>query len=160
MNLRFFLPLNRCQNFDSKTLNPKAMAKNITRRHFIKYLLTNATLLTLGHTAFSSQHRLSFAHVICPECHASLEFLRHDNLSESSLHQRNYCPNCGINLISLGYDIRCDRYFHCQQKQHSQKNTDPFTSGVCTVCFKIPFHSEEIRRYTGKPGLNLSDLIF
>ncbi len=136
------------------------MKKFITRRHFIKYLLSNATLLTMGNLAFSGQNVWLSAKNACPECHAPGDFLRPDFLFESQVGVESYCPNCGINLRTLKHDVTCDHYFNCWQKKILQNEKGRNNHGMCGVCFNVPFQSQKAGQQTEKPGLNLSALNF
>jgi hypothetical protein len=136
------------------------MKKLITRRHFIKYMLSNATLLTMGNLAFSGQNLWLSAKNACPECHTPCDFLRPDFLFESQGFFESYCPNCGINLGTLKHDVKCDHYNYCRQEKLLRNEKGRSSRSICGVCFNVPFLSQKARHHTEKPGLNLSALNF
>jgi anaerobic selenocysteine-containing dehydrogenase len=136
------------------------MKNHINRRHFIKYVLSNAALLTMGNLAFSGQLKWPSSKTTCPNCHFSCDFRRQNSFFDSIPRVESYCPNCGINLQTLNHNIKCDQYLRCFHERLLSKEKNPNSQRACDVCWNIPFRAMEIAQKSEKPWINLSDLNF
>jgi hypothetical protein len=136
------------------------MKEFITRRHFIKYLLSNATLLTIGNVAFSGQLKWPSSKTICPVCHFPFDFIEQNNFFDSVAWVDSFCPNCGVNLRTQKHTIKCDQYFRCRHEKLLTKEKKRNSRSECEVCWNIPFRAEENWRSNEKPWINLNDLNF
>jgi hypothetical protein len=136
------------------------MKKLITRRDFIKYVLSNVTLLTAGNLAFSGQFECVSSNKTCPKCHFPYDFTRKNIFSDSIAWVESYCPNCGISLRTLKHNINCDQYARCRHQEFLANEKNRNSQDVCGVCWKIPFATKESRQYTKKPWINLNELNF
>jgi hypothetical protein len=127
------------------------MKRYITRRHFIKYVLSNATFLTMGVSAFSGPLIWLSSKTTCPSCHFPCDSLP---------WVESYCHNCGINLRTRKHHIQCDLYIQCRQEKLPAKEKNQNNPNICDACWNIPFRTNEIDNYSGKPWINLNELKF
>jgi hypothetical protein len=141
-------------------LTGEFMKKHITRRHFIKYILSNTIVLTMGNLAFSGQVKWPSSKTTCPKCHFPCDFKQQNSFFDSIAQVESYCQNCGINLKTLKHNIKCDQYVQCSQKQLLSKEKSLNNQRACDVCWNIPFRAVEAVQNYDKPWINLSILNF
>jgi hypothetical protein len=135
------------------------MQKFISRRHFLKYLLSNGSLLIIGNVTFAGQLQC-FSSNTCPQCHFPCDSIKRNIIFESMMEIGSYCPNCGINLLTQKHDIKCDQYFKCRQEKQQDRKKNQTDQNECTVCWNIPFLAKETIPFNEKPMINLCDLKF
>jgi hypothetical protein len=127
------------------------MKRYITRRHFIKCVLSNATFLTMSVSAFPGQLTWPSSETTCPNCRFPCDFFPWID---------SYCHNCGINLRTLKHHIKCDQYVQCRQKKLPANEKNQNNQSACDVCWNIPFRTIETGTYSEKPWINLNELNF
>ncbi|MFO8239385.1 MAG: hypothetical protein R6T90_00100, partial [Dissulfuribacterales bacterium] len=129
------------------------MGKEITRRQFLRETLGTTATISAGFFLVPGiNHKET---VQCKNCGAvnihTGSYSTYLNYREESMA----CHDCGVNLGTLKYDIKCLSY-----QLFSGKNQDDKYLCHLTECCQIPFPNHIYLKKTRKPYFPIKDLKF
>lgn len=129
------------------------MGKEITRRQFLRETLGTTATLSAGFFLVPSINLKKT--VQCKNCGAvniyNLSYLTYLNYREESMA----CHDCGVDLGTLKYDIKCTIY-----QLFLEKNQDDKYLCHLPECCQIPFPNHKYLKKTRKPYFSIKDLKF
>ncbi|MFH7321544.1 hypothetical protein ACHHRT_13205 [Desulfurivibrio sp. D14AmB] len=93
----------------------------------------------------------------CGKCGADFSGFEETGLFPASASRNRYCPNCGVNLLTLSHELTCREYYRCLT------HNKPFCVGGQegdSTCFQVPFVADGKLIASGKPQLPMNSLKF
>lgn len=126
------------------------MKKQCTRREFLKMagLSTAAVGILVYLKSPSSGH--AGQGIKCSKCNA---VFNQGHKYKQGPVSGVYCPNCGIEISRLEYDVEYGSRFEYPRKKTRSKN-----KVSSWECEQVPFPNSALVQETGKPAINLSEI--
>lgn len=125
-------------------------SKHITRRDFLR--LAGIGTAALGYLVYlKSPDGLFTRHIECSSCGA---VSNRGHKYEAGDVVGVYCPNCGIEINRLVYDINPRGRFRFNRKVSKRKNRVESWE-----CVQIPFPNARLVQQTDKPAVSMKDLL-
>ena len=132
------------------------MSNEITRRKFLKDVLSHTTVFSFGSAGLGLAEGFRFKGTIqCKNC-GSINIVIKPYLSFLIFTDDTlYCYDCGINLNTFNFDIIDGD--SCQGCKKKITNKNRFESSVCC---QIPFPNHKYLKKTKKPCFSIKDIKF